>query len=242
MTRFYVPPDSIVKDIIHIRGREAHHAKDVMRLKVGDEIVVFDDTGYEYVSVIDRIDRGDIIAKIHNRVEKEINIFKLILAQALPKLNKMDLIVEKSTELGVERIIPVVTTRTVVQVDMAKTDSKIIRWNKLAVEASKQCGRTAVPKIDEIKSFKDSLSYIKDYELAIIPCLQEGAEKMKDILKGKLAKSAILFIGPEGDFTEEEIKMATSMGARPVSLGREILRSETAAIAALSVLNYELRW
>lgn len=242
MTRFYVPRDSILKGIIHIRGHEAHHAKDVMRLKVGDEIVVFDGSGYEYVGVIDGMDRKDIIAKINKTIKKQVDTFKLALAQAIPKLNKMDLIVEKSTELGVGRIIPIITARTVVEIDAVREEEKIGRWKRLAVEASKQCGRITIPEIDEIGSFEDSLSHIKDYELAIIPCLHRSTEKLKGVLKSKVAKSVILFIGPEGDFTEDEIKAARSMGAKPVSLGKEVLRSETAAITALSVLNYELRW
>lgn len=242
MTRFFVPRDSILKDIIHIRGREAHHARDVMRLDVGDEITVFDGTGYEYAGVIDKIDKKDIIAKISKRIKKELDTFRLALVQAIPKLNKMDLIVEKSTELGVERIIPVVTARTAVKIDTLSESGKVGRWKKLAVEAAKQCGRVTVPEINEIENLEDSLLHIKDYELAVIPCLEEDTEKIKDVLRSRVVKSAILFIGPEGDFTEGEIKMAKSMGARPVSLGKEILRSETAAVTALSVLNYELRW
>lgn len=242
MTRFFVPRDSILKDIIHIRGREAHHARDVMRLDVGDEITVFDGTGYEYAGVIDKIDKKDIVAKISKRIKKELDTFRLALVQAIPKLNKMDLIVEKSTELGVERIIPVVTARTAVKIDTMSESGKVGRWKKLAVEAAKQCGRVTVPEINEIENLDDSLLHIKDYELAVIPCLREDTEKIKDVLRSRVVKSAILFIGPEGDFTEGEIKMAKSMGARPVSLGKEILRSETAAVTALSVLNYELRW
>ena len=242
MSRFYVPHNSIRKNIIRIRGREAHHVRDVMRLRVGDEITAFDGTGYEYVGAIDEISKSEIIAKINKKIKKEIGNFRLALVQAIPKLNKMDLIVEKATELGVEKIIPIITGRTVVVIDETKMGSKINRWKKLAIEASKQSGRVTVPEINEIKSFEDSLSYIKDYGLAVIPCLCEGTAKLKDILKNNGVESAILYIGPEGDFTEDEIKMAKSMGAKPVSLGKEILRSETAAVSALSVLNYELRW
>lgn len=242
MTRFYVPHNFILKDIIHIRGREAHHARDVMRLKAGDEIMVFDGTGKEYIGVVDEIGRNDIIAKINKTIKKEVDIFRLALVQAIPKTNKMDIIVEKATELGVERIIPIITTRTVAKIDTEKAGLKIVRWKKIAIEASKQCGRVTVPEINGIESFEDSLSHIKDYELAIIPCLHENTEKARDILKGKAIKSAILYIGPEGDFTETEIKAARSMGAKPVSFGKEVLRSETAAITALSILSYEFRW
>lgn len=242
MTRFYISPDSIRRDVIYIRGQEAHHARDVMRLKVGDEIIVFDGTGKEYIGVIDKLDKKDIIAKIEKTIKRQIDTFRLALAQAVPKSNKMDFIVEKATELGAQRIIPIITNRTIVQVDTTKATSKINRWKKLAVAASKQCGRVKIPEISEVKDFEDSLSYIKDYELALMPCLDEGVEKLKDVLKNDSVKSAIIYIGPEGDFTEDELRTAKSMGARLVSLGKEILRSDTAAITTLSILNYELRW
>lgn len=242
MSRFYVPADSILNDTIHIRGRQAHHARDVMRLNAGDEIRVFDGTGYEYTGVIEKLGKREIIARISRKIKGQVDIFRLALAQAIPKSNKMDFIIEKSTELGVRRIIPLVTRRTIAQLDSAKAASRVGRWRRLAIEASKQCGRVSVPEIDEIESFEDSLASIEDYELAIMPCLREGNERLKGILKNNAVKSAIVYIGPEGDFTKDEIEMATSKGARPVSLGREVLRSETAAISVLSVLNYEFRW
>ncbi|MDP2943077.1 MAG: 16S rRNA (uracil(1498)-N(3))-methyltransferase [Candidatus Omnitrophota bacterium] len=242
MSRFYASPDSVSEGKIILRGREAHHARDVMRLRAGDEITVFDGTGKEYSGIIDKILKEQIIIKINKTFEKKADDRRLALVQAIPKLNKMDVIVEKATELGVERIIPVITARTIVQTDKSRAGLRAERWMKIAVMASKQCGRVTVPEINEIIRFEDSLSFVKGYELAVIPCLCEGTESIRTVLKESRARSAIAFIGPEGDFTEDEVKAARSKGVIPVSLGREVLRSDTAAISVLSVINYELRW
>lgn len=242
MSRFYASPDSVSEGRIILRGREAHHAKDVMRLKAGDEIVVFDGTGKEYASVIDKVLKEELIIKINETFERKTDDCRLTLVQAVPKLNKMDIIVEKATELGVERIIPVITARTIVQADISKAGLKTERWRKIAVTASKQCGRMTIPEINEILRFEDSFSFLTNHELAIIPCLCRGTQSLRAALKDRKAKSAIAFIGPEGDFTEGEVKAARTKGVIPVSLGREVLRSDTAAISVLSVLNYELRW
>lgn len=242
MRRFYVPADSVSGDTIIIKGSEAHHVKDVMRLKKDDEILVFDGTGKEYTGVIEKMTKEAINVKINKRLEASTDNFNLALVQAIPKVDKMDYIVEKATELGARRITPVITNRTVVKPDRKGASSKLERWKKIAVAASKQSGQLTIPVIDEIEDFEHSLSYIKCYELAIIPCIQRDTERLADVLKGSVAKSAIIFIGPEGDFTADEVEAAKSKGARPVMLGREVLRSDTAAISVLSVINYELRW
>ncbi|MFH0772587.1 MAG: 16S rRNA (uracil(1498)-N(3))-methyltransferase [Candidatus Omnitrophota bacterium] len=242
MSRFYVPPELVSKDRISLRGREAHHAKDVMRLKAKDEIVVFDGTGKEYEGIIDEIGRDEIVIKIKVIIEKKTGNFRLALAQAIPKLNKMDLIVEKATELGIERLIPIITERTIAQTEVSRALLKSERWKKLSVVAAKQCGRTSLPAINDIMKFKDSLSIVKDYELAVIACLHKEAKRLREALENKVVKSAIVFIGPEGDFTEDEILMARSSGVVPVLLGEEILRSDTAAVSLLAVLNYAWRW
>lgn len=242
MSRFYASPDSVSEGRIILRGREAHHARDVMRLKAGDDIMVFDGTGKEYAGVIDKALKEELIIKINRTVEIKTDSRRLTLVQAIPKLNKMDSIVEKATELGAWRIIPVITARTIVQADTSKAGLKVERWKKIAVTASKQCGRVTVPEINEVIKFAASLPFVKGHELAIIPCLSEGTQPLRTVLKDSGAGSAIAFIGPEGDFTEGEVKAARLNGVIPVSLGREVLRSDTAAISVLSVLNYELRW
>ena len=242
MSRFYVHADSVSGDKLTVRGGELHHARDVMRLAEGDVIVAFDGTGKEYFGVITEIDKEQMSVRITKTVEKKDEGCVISLVQALPKSDKMDLIVEKATELGAGRIIPVVTERTVVRPDAKKENIKIERWRKIALVAAKQCGRTTVPEVMPITGFNDSLAMLDGSELKIIPCLYEDTKDLRSVLSGRKAGTAAVFIGPEGDFTEKEVEAAKSKGAVPVSLGAEVLRSETAAICALSILNYELRW
>ncbi len=242
MSRFYVPPGCVAGGKIIIRGDELHHARDVMRLAAGDGISVFDGTGREYSGIILKVDKEQMAVEIKKTVERKDEGCRLTLVQALPKSDKMDLIVEKATELGVTTIIPITTERTVVRPDAKKESSKADRWRKIALVAAKQCGRTTIPEVMPVTGFEDSLRTLNDAEVKIIPCLYENTKAMKEVLGGLKVKSAAVLIGPEGDFTEKEIAAAKNAGAVPVSLGREVLRSETAAICALSVLNYELRW
>jgi len=242
MSRFFVPPESVTGQRIMIRGEELHHARDVMRLVKGDAIVVFDGSGKEYHGIIEGVGKQEMAVAINKTVERRGAGARLTLVQALPKSDKMDLIVEKATELGVDRIIPVITERSVVRADEKKAVSKVSRWRKISLVASKQCGRTKMPEICDIISFGGSLEKVRDSELKIIPCLYEEAVGFKEALSGKKPGSAVIFIGPEGDFTTKEVDAAKGTGFVPVSLGDEILRSETAAICALSILNYELRW
>ena len=242
MSRFYVPPECVAGGKIMIRGGELHHARDVMRLAAGDAIVVFDGTGKEYHGIIQKIDKGQMTVTIKKTAERKSEGCRLILIQALPRSDKMDLIVEKATELGVERIIPVTTERTVARPDTKKENLKVERWRKIALIAAKQCGRTTIPEVMPITGFEDSLKALNDSEIKIIPCLYDDTKALKEVLRGRKVGSAVIFIGPEGDFTKKEVEAAKAIGAIPVSFGREILRSETAAICALSILNYELRW
>ncbi len=242
MSRFYVSPGSVLKDKVVIRGKEAHHARDVMRLKAGDKIVVFDGTGKEYAGVIERAGKEELVARIDKVTERPADNCRITLVQAVPKLNKMDLIVEKATELGVFKVMPVITDRTMVKPGIGEANPKLERWKKLAVVAAKQCGRATVPEISEVTKFKDSLDAISGNELSLIPCLCGGTIALRSVIKDKKPKSVAVFIGPEGDFTPDEVAAAKSKGAIPVLLGPEVLRSDTAAVSVLSIINYELRW
>lgn len=242
MSRFYVPPECVAGGKVIIRGDELHHARDVMRLAAGDGIAVFDGTGKEYHGVILNVDKEQMTVAVEKTVERKDEDCRLILVQALPKLDKMGLIIEKATELGAAKIIPVTTGRTVVRPDAKKENSKAERWRKIALVAAKQCGRTTIPEVMPVTGFGDALKILNDAEIKIIPCLSGDTKALKEVLNGRKVKSAAVLIGPEGDFTDKEINDAKAAGAVPVSFGPEVLRSETAAICALSVLNYELRW
>jgi 16S rRNA (uracil1498-N3)-methyltransferase len=240
MPRFFVPKEFVKADSIYITGKEAHHILDVMRLKVSDEVVVFDGTGREYVGVVKAADRRSLEVHIKSRREPSSGDgLVLTLIQAIPKKDKMDYIVEKATELGVSGIIPVTTERTIPEWNDAKRVSIVERWRKISMEAAKQCGRSDIPDINSIVSIDEAVDRLKEYDLKLIAVLSDKAIKLKDALKDHSGKKAAIAIGPEGDFTAEETENALTAGFKIVSLGPRVLKSDTAGLAALSIIGYE---
>lgn len=241
MSRFYVPKDAVKGKLIDISGREMHHILDVMRLKALDKVVTFDGTGKEYCGFIRDIKTKSVTIEI---VETKTPIGKessrLTLVQAITKKDKMDYIVEKATELGVHSIIPLMTDRTIPNWDDAKKRVAVERWRKIAMEASKQCGRVDIPNIDEVKAFPDFTAKITDYDLALIAALDNSAVRLKDSLSGFGGGKVAIAIGPEGDFTPGEIARARQGGCKLVNLGSRVLKSDTAGLFVLAILNYEL--
>jgi len=240
--RFYVLPDEIFpkKNIIEIKDKkEVHHIRDVMRLKEGTDVEVFDGKGKEYSGDIKKIDRNSIIIKIKKVTSlKKEPPFNITLYQALPKKSKMDFIVEKAVELGVAIITPIVTERTV-PVIKEKSPKKIGRWMRIAKAAAKQCGRARLPVVSDILDFKHALIDAKKNDLIIFAALDKDAEPLKEILKSRTPKTIAIFIGPEGDFSQNEVSMAKEEGYKICSLGEFVLRVETASIYILSSINYE---
>ena len=241
--RFYVPPESIfpLKNLIQIKDKtEAHHIRDVMRLKKGDMVDIFDGNGREYSCFIEEVGKGEVIIKIKEELSSKLDIpFNIILYQAIPKKAKMDFIIEKTVELGVARIVPMITDRTVPEIkDFSK---KIERWKRIGMASSKQCGRRILPVISDITDFNSALIGSKQKDIAIFASLDKESKPLKSILRGLTQKNIAVFIGPEGDFSPREISMAKENGCRMCSLGNLILKSETAAIYILSCLSYELQ-
>jgi 16S rRNA (uracil1498-N3)-methyltransferase len=212
-----------------------------MRLKEGDEILSFDGEGKEYFGIIKTAKKTEVIVEITKaREQREEDIAKITLAVAIPKKAKIDFIIEKATELGISAIIPLSSRRTVVKIDKEKKDSKLTRWQKIALSASKQCGRPKVPVIYPVTEFRRAAEKIAECDLGIMACLTQGTEDIKSVIRGFKGRSIIVFIGPEGDFTGEEIELARSKGAKLVSLGPRVLKVDTASLAVLSILHYEL--
>jgi len=239
MSRFYVKPEDVKGDLINVSREEAHHIVDVMRLSSGDAIVAFDGTGREYSGKIIDVSKNGLRIKIESKNEvKTKKKVSITLVQSLPKGGKMDLIVEKAAELGVDDIIPLVTERTIVHLDEERRAKKRQHWQTIAVSASKQCGRTRIPKIHPVLKFKDALAEVKKYDLALMACLSKSSKPLKECISRSKAKRVLAMIGPEGDFSPEEIKLAKSAGVKLVSFGRLVLRVDTAAIFMLSVVNY----
>lgn len=242
MKRFYVLPEHIRENKIYITGKEAHHIKDVLRFKKGSRITAFDGKGKEYKGTITEIGPDEVIADIQSStfVLSKNAPYKSILAQAVSKNIKFDFLVQKATELGVDTILPLGVYRSVVKLDYQKAQVRRKRWQRIAEQASKQCGRSTVPLIGDYVSLKDALGLLKDSDLKLFFCIHKQTVKLSDVLsgfKGPLKQIAV-FIGPEGDFTEDEIIQAKENSYNLVSLGERVLRTETAGLYVLSVLDY----
>lgn len=240
MHRFYALPDNIKEDLITLDSLDSHHLVNVMRLSNGDEIIVFDGRGKEYLcEVIDAKPEGVRVRALEQRMfDSEVRT-NITLVQAIPKSDKMDFVVQKCTELGVSRIVPVISDRTVVKLTPKKEISRRERWHRIACEAAKQCGRSVVPEISEVRTFRSVVDTLTPKELALIPWEGERTTRIGSVLKSTNAESIAVYVGPEGGFSLDEVRMAVQCGVIPVSLGPRILRTETAGIVALTIILYE---
>jgi 16S rRNA (uracil1498-N3)-methyltransferase len=241
MSRFFVSKDCVKANSIYITGLEAHHILDVMRLKVSDEVVVFDGTGREYTGIVRSADRKSLEVSINSTRESSCRERGPLttLVQAITKKDKMDYIAEKATELGVSRIVPVITARTIPDWSDAKKADIVERWRKIAREAAKQCGRADIPEVSSILSVNEAIEGSRACDLKLIAVLSDKAIKLKDALKAGNGKSITIAIGPEGDFTPGEAEGAVGAGFRVISLGPRVLKSDTAGLSVLSMINYE---
>jgi len=240
MSRFYVPQPRIEKGMLKIEGDEVKHIRKVLRLKAGDEIIVFDGLGKEFEGAIVEEGLSSILIKIQNIFSsKRDSPLEVTLAQSLLKGEKMDYLIQKATELGVKEIIPFFSSRSVPLLEKSKKLKRHHRWEKIAIEASKQCGRGVVPKIESLQDYSDMLQTASPDTLRLILWEKEGI-KLKEILERLKEKKKIFFIiGPEGGFSQLEVDEAKKTGFIPVTLGRRILRAETASLCFLSILQYE---
>lgn len=243
MHKFFVPKKNINGDNAIIDGEDVKHIYKVLRLKIGDKVSVNNCEGKEYIGEITLIDKSEV--KINLLEESSINNespVSVYLFQGMPKSTKMDLIVQKNTELGVKAITPIITERVVVKTEL-KEFKKVDRWNRIALEACKQCKRSLVPEINVPIEFSDLLDSLKSMDLVVVPYENEegyGIKKlMIDVEKKSINKIAIV-IGPEGGFEECEIHKLKEIGASIVTLGPRILRTETAGFTCLSLIMYEL--
>ncbi|HOM02458.1 MAG TPA: 16S rRNA (uracil(1498)-N(3))-methyltransferase [Acetivibrio sp.] len=242
MPRFFVRKSDVSGDSINISGEDFNHIKKVLRLGNGDRITVCDGEGTDYLVEIMKFEDASvktrIIESMENFTEPPV---KITLFQGLPKSDKMDYIIQKAVELGIYEIVPVITERTVVKTDKKSGDKKCERWNRISMEAAKQCNRGIIPKVGFPISFKEALNAAKGSSFSLIPYEKETGIKLKEVLSKKSsAEKVSVFIGPEGGFSQTEIETAISCGIQPVTLGPRILRTETAGIAVLSILMYEL--
>ena len=246
MHRFYLPPGESKGDTLSLSERDAHHAAHVLRLRDGERVVVLDGAGQELLCEArkDGHDRFTLVVKQRSSVPPLP--CQITLLQAIPKGKIIEGIIQKSTELGAHCIVPILSDRVTTQLDDESAASKAERWQLTAVEAIKQCGSAWLPKIESPVTPKDYLARGEKFELPLVASLQSDRRHPRDYVKtfqaekGRLPNTACVWIGPEGDFTPAEMNAIKSAGALPITLGRLVLRSETAAIYSLSVLNYEL--
>ena len=241
MYRFFVEQSQIGEETITITGEDVNHIKNVLRMKVGETILVSDGEDREYICKISDFNNDEVQAKIEdiNGETRELPI-EVTLFQALPKGDKMETIIQKMVELGVCEIAPVSTKRCIVKLDAKKAESKVRRWNAIAESAAKQSKRGIIPKVLMPVNFAQALDRAKEMDMVLIP--YEEAENMsitREVFSEiKTGMKIGIFIGPEGGFTESEVEEAKKIGARAITLGRRILRTETAGMATMSVLMY----
>jgi 16S rRNA (uracil1498-N3)-methyltransferase len=240
MARFYVPQPQIEKGVLKVEGEEVKHIRKVLRLKAGDEITVFDGLGKEFEGTIVEEGLSSVVIRIQNVYSsKRDSPLEVTLAQSLLKGEKMDYLIQKATELGVKEIIPFLSSRSVPRLEKPRRLKRHHRWERIAIEASKQCGRGVVPKIESLQDYSDMLRMASPNTLRLILWEREGI-KLKEILERSKERKKIFFIiGPEGGFSQGEVEEAKRAGFIPVTLGRRILRAETASLCFLSILQYE---
>jgi 16S rRNA (uracil1498-N3)-methyltransferase len=241
MHRFFVDKNQINNDIIEIEGTDVRHIKDVLRLKPKEEIEICSH-GITYICEIESILKDRIINKVIHRIEGRNEApIDIILYQGLAKGSKMDLIIQKCTEIGVKEFFPLASYRSVVKInDIKREQSKVARWNTIADEAAKQSKRDILPKVQNIISFDEMIEYLKEEKCIIVPYEDERDTNIKNALKEVQNKRINLIIGPEGGFEPMEIDKLKAIGAQIVTLGPRILRTETAGIVAATIILYEL--
>ncbi|MFA5144993.1 MAG: RsmE family RNA methyltransferase [Candidatus Omnitrophota bacterium] len=244
MNRLYSPSQSVSGDTITFDNKEqVHHARNVLRLKVNEEVIIFDDKGNEYFCAVEKILPESIIFKVKER-KVPINTLskvKITVACAIPKASHMDDIVDKLTQLGVGAIIPMETERVIVKLDKRKKILRQERWEKIILNASQQSQRNTLAVLEPVKKMEGVLSESAGYDLKLIPALIGDRKPLKEVLGKYKPKNILVLIGPEGDFTVEEVDLAIKSGFIPVTLGDSVLRVETAAVsvAAFIRLYYE---
>ncbi|MDD4860253.1 MAG: 16S rRNA (uracil(1498)-N(3))-methyltransferase [Dehalococcoidales bacterium] len=237
MHRFYAAKPPSGNSVIIDDARQVHHIREVLRLKTGEAVAVFDGTGNEYLGTIEKTDKQQVCIGVTERKPAAVRPVRITIACAVPKQTRMDDIVDKLTQLGVDAIIPLETERVIVKLDERHKAAKLHRWQKIAQSATEQSQRGAIPLIEPVTAIGDVLRRAADYDLKLIPTLAGEKKHLRDILAESKPKNIIVLIGPEGDFTPEEVAQAQKAGFIPVSLGKSVLRVDTAAIAVASYIS-----
>jgi 16S rRNA (uracil1498-N3)-methyltransferase len=248
MPRFYLPPEKSKEATLFLTGSEAHHATRVLRVRRGDSITVLDGAGAELLCTVEGHDRDKVQLRVSEKRFLPPAHYQITLLQAVPKGKILDSIIQKATELGAFRIVPLLTERVILSsLTPREKLRKVEKWRMVAIEAIKQCGSAWLPQIELPMTPDEFLLRKESFELPLIASLQEGSRHPRDYFSAfrsehnRAPRSLCVWVGPEGDFTREEVDKITLSGAHPISLGKLVLRTETAAVYCLSILNYELQ-
>ena len=247
MRRFFVPPELSRADVFELPEREARHAVQVLRLRVGDEITVLDGTSSILICRIETLAKRSVRVAVLSRQHRPPLPCAITLVQAIPKGPAFETIVQKTTELGAARIVPLLSERVVAHVSAKDASTKVDKWRQIAVESIKQCGSPWLPSIEPPTHFENLAAQPPSADIAVVCSLQESHRSFREVAADYRATrqrppaSAVIWIGPEGDFTPAEYAAIANTGASPITLGPLILRADTAAIACLAVANHELQ-
>ena len=243
MYHFFVEQEQIGPETVTVTGSDVNHIKNVLRMKPGEEVLISSRDGGDYLCRVAELDADTVRMEILNARESSMELpARIHLFQGLPKSDKLELIIQKSVELGAYRIIPVETKFTVVRLDKKKEEAKKKRWNAIAESAAKQSKRSRIPEVTGVRSFEEALKEADSHDLKLIPYeCANGIKATRELIeKAAPGMDIAVFIGPEGGFAEEEIAKAKEAGILPVTLGKRILRTETAGLCILSALMLQL--
>lgn len=246
MSKFFVKENQIKNNTVKIIGQDVNHIKNVLRLNLEEQIKVCnEDTSENFNCSIKQIGKDEIICEIKEKISSKVESnVEITIFQGLPKADKMELIIQKSTELGASRFVPVALNRCIVKLSGKDAQKKIERWQKISEVAAKQCGRDLIPKIENIENIEEVKNQISDFDLFFVAYEQEKNVYLKQVLqevdKSKEKIRIAFLIGPEGGLEEKEIEQMKNAGAKIISLGNRILRTETVALSVTSIIMYEL--
>jgi 16S rRNA (uracil1498-N3)-methyltransferase len=243
MHRFFATEENLRGKQVVFTGRQAHQIRNVLRMKSGDHVIVLDNTGCEYTVILTKVGRQDIIGEVVSRQQAQAEPrTRITLYQSLLAREKFEWVLQKCTEVGVASFVPIVTERSIVRRQDAITPRKLSRWRDIITEAAEQSGRGLIPQLDAPVNFADAVCRLGDFDRCLIGTPGTNSVSMKEVLQFGSAEpvAVALFIGPEGGFTDDEAADACSQGATAFSLGKRILRTETAAVVASAVILYEM--
>ena len=242
MYHFFVEPHQIGAEEIRIEGADVNHIRNVLRMKPGEEILISSREGGDYFCRVEELEPEYVSAKILEEWENKELPARIHLFQRLPKGDKMELIIQKAVELGAYRVVPVSMKRSVVKLDAKKADAKRKRWNAVSESAAKQSKRSLIPEVAPLMTYKEAVKEAAGYDMVLLPYESaDGIRKTRELLASvKPGTDIAVFIGPEGGFEDEEVELARENGAEIVTLGKRILRTETAGLCMLSALMLQL--